>query len=160
MNTTVRHGAVVILLVLFAACGSSGPTSPTGTNPPPALPPPPPNRNFPPLSGPSRTFIFDREQSYPVRDDSHTRKSRVVLYDNGAFGLQYPSLRQGLGYEYRGEYQDANGVIMFLFEFNGRKVGSPFDDATGTLNGDSLTVQYHEIMRHADFEDAVYVLMP
>jgi hypothetical protein len=159
MNTTVRHGAVVILLVLFAACGSSGPTSPTGTNAPPALPPPP-DRNFPPLSGPSRTFIFDRELSYPVRDDSHTRKSRFVLYDNGAFGLQYLSLRQGLGYEYRGEYQDANGVIMFLFEFNGRKVGSPLDDATGTLNGDSLTVHYHEIMRHADFEDAVYVLMP
>ena len=48
---------------------------------------------------------------------------------------------------------------MFLFEFNGRSVGSQWDDATGTIKGDSLTVQYHESMRHADFEDAVYVLM-
>ena len=45
--------------------------------------------NFPPLSGPSRTFIFDGELTYPVRD--FTRKSRFVLYDNGAFVLQYPS---------------------------------------------------------------------
>jgi hypothetical protein len=93
-NSVLGRGAVV-LLVLFAACGSSVPTSPTGTNPPSALPPPTsaPATIFPPLSGPSRTFIFDRELSYPVT--AYTRNSHFVLYDNGAFVLQYPSLGEG-----------------------------------------------------------------
>jgi hypothetical protein len=154
MDTTVRHGAVVILLVLFAACGSSGPTSPTGTNPPLARPSPtpPPPTNFPPLSGPSRTFVFDRELSYRVSD--YTRNSRFVLYDNGAFVLQYSSLGEG---GYRGGYKEANGVV--IFEWEGWSVAGPWG-ATGTLNGDSLTVRYNEIMQHTDFEDAVYRLMP
>src|SRR5688572_25522735 len=90
MYTVVRRSAVVVLVVLSVACGSSGPTSPTGTNRPSALPPPipRPQQSFPPLSGPSRTFIFDGELSYRVRD--FTRQSRFVLYDNGAFVLQYP----------------------------------------------------------------------
>ena len=85
MNTTVRRGAVVVLLVFSVACGSSGPTSPSGTRQPPSLPSPTPRLpiDFPPLSGPSRTFIFDGELSYPVSD--FTRESRFVLYDNGAF---------------------------------------------------------------------------
>ena len=112
MNTTVRRGAVVVLLVLLAACGNSGPTSPTGTSSPSELPPPtppPPQIHFPPLSGPSRTFIFDRELSYPVRD--FTRKSRLVLYDNGAFELQYPPSQYGPGL-FRGAYKNVDGVIM------------------------------------------------
>jgi len=105
------------------------------------------------LSGPSRTFIFDRELTYPVRD--FTRQSRFVLYDNGAFVLDYPSIDNGA---YRGQYRNADGVLMFLFEFQGRSVDEAWDDATGTLSGDALTVQYHEIMQHSDFENAVYVL--
>jgi hypothetical protein len=94
MNTCVRRSAVVVLLTLSAACGSSKPTSPTGTSQPPAAPlPTPPRPDFPPLSGPSRTFFFDREVSYPVSD--YTKKSRFVLYDNGAFVLQYLSLGEG-----------------------------------------------------------------
>jgi hypothetical protein len=58
------------------------------------------------------------------------------------------------------EISITNGVLMFLFEFQGRSVGSPWIDATASLKGDSLTVQYPESMHHADFEDAVYVLMP
>jgi hypothetical protein len=106
------------------------------------------------LSGSSRTFIFDGEVSYRVRD--YTRNSWFVLYDNGAFVLQYPSSSLGNG-TFRGQYEAANDTIMFLFEFQGRAVGTPFDDATGTLKGDSLTVQYPWDMRMADFEDAVYV---
>lgn len=110
---------------------------------------------FPPLSGPSRTFTFDREMAYPVGD--FTRRSRVVLYDNGAFGLHYPSL----AYVYRGAYRNADGVLMFLFDWSmGRSVDEPWDDATGILQGDSLALQYDDIMQHSDFENAVYVLMP
>jgi len=152
VNSVLGRGAVVPLLVLFAACGSSVPTSPTRTNPPSALAPPTsaPATIFPPLSGPSRTFIFDRELSYPVT--AYTRNSHFVLYDNGAFVLQYPSLGEG---GYRGGYKDANGVIVF--EWEGWSGAGPWG-ATGILTGDSLTVQYNEIMHHTDFEDALYVL--
>ena len=111
MNSAVRRGAVVVLLVVSAACGSSEPTAPTGTGQAPALPsaPPPPTTTFPPLSGPSRTFIFEHELSYRVSD--YTRRSRFVVYDNGAFVLQYV----GLG-EYRGGYTDANGIVTFEWE--------------------------------------------
>jgi hypothetical protein len=113
MRTDVRWGAVVVLMVLVGACGSSGPTSPSGTSQPPSLPPalPPVPINFPPLSGPSRTFIFKGELSCGVRD--FTRNSRFVLYDNGAFVLQYPPSSLGDG-AFRGQYRDASGGIMFL----------------------------------------------
>jgi hypothetical protein len=113
--------------------------------------------NFPPLSGPSRTFIFSRAESYPVSD--FTKQSKFVLYDNGAFALQYPASQSGSGL-YRGAYKDESGNIMFLFEFQGRSVGEQWDDATGVLKGDSLTIQYDLLMQHSDFENAVYVLTP
>jgi hypothetical protein len=90
----------------------------------------------------------------------HTSNSRFVLYDNGAFLLQYPPSRFGDG-RFPGAYRDASGIIMFLFRSSsGRSVDEEWDDATGTVNGDSLTIQYRESMHHADFEDAVYMLMP
>jgi hypothetical protein len=82
------------------------------------------------LSGPSRTFVFDRELSYRV--SNYTKESRFVLYDNGAFVLQYV----GLGGGYRGGYTEANGVIVF--EWEGWSAAGPWG-ATGTVKGDSLT---------------------
>ena len=151
MNTTVRHSAAMVLLMLFAACGSSGPTLPTGTSQPPARPSPtpPPVVTFPPLSGPSRTFFFDHELSHPV--SAYTKNSRFVLYDNGAFVLEYVSLGEG---GYRGGYKDANGVITF--EWEGWSSAGPWG-ATGTLQGDLLKVQYNLVMQMTDFEDAVYL---
>ena len=110
------RGAVVVLLVLSATCGGSVPTSPSGTNPSPmptvtlpspTLTPPP---NLPPLSGPARTFIFERAD-YQVAES--TEKSRFVLYDNGAFSLQYLSLG---GLPYRGSYTEENGLLNFTWE--------------------------------------------
>ena len=154
MNTTVRRGAVVASWCFPSHAEVRGlPRQLEQVSPHPFR-----RRlrrlatDFPPLSGPSRTFIFDRELSYRVSD--YTKKSRFVLYDNGAFVLQYPSLGEG---GYRGGYEDANGVITF--EWEGWSVGGPWG-ATGTLEGDSLTVQYNLIMQMTDFEDAVYVLMP
>ena len=151
MTTTVWRGALLVLLMLSAACGSSGPTSPTGTSQPTAVPSPAPQRGIsaPPLSGPSRTFVFDRELSYRVRD--YTKKSRFVLYDNGAFVLRF----EGLAGEHRGAYTEADGVMSF--EWEGWNIGGPWG-ATGALKGDRLTVQYNEIMQWTDFEDAVYAL--
>lgn len=106
---------------------------------------------FPPLSGPSRTFIFERELLYPVTDS--TMKSRLVLYDNGAFVLQYPSTGEG---GYRGGYSEANGALTFAWE--GWSAAGPWG-AAGILTGDSLTLKFNPIMQLTDFEDAVYVLM-
>src|SRR6516165_5800412 len=80
MHPTLRRGAIVVLLVLSAAC-SSGPTSPTTTPQTPVTPlmpsaTPPPTATFPPLSGPSRTFVFDHALSYSV--SNYTKNSQFV----------------------------------------------------------------------------------
>ena len=156
MHPTLRRGAIVVLLVLSAAC-SSGPTSPTTTTQTPVTPlmpsaTPPPTATFPPLSGPSRTFVFDHALSYSV--SNYTKNSQFVLYDNGGFVLQYVSLG---GPGYRGGYTVANGVITLAWE--GWSAAGPWG-ATGTLSGNSLTVRYNDIMQLTDFEDAAYVLAP
>jgi hypothetical protein len=84
MRTGVRWGAVVVLLMIAAACGDSGLLRRLEHVSPRPLPAPPPT--FPPLSGASRTFNFARELSYRVSE--YTKASRFVLYDNGAFVLQ------------------------------------------------------------------------
>jgi hypothetical protein len=152
MNTTIRRGAAVILVVLCSACGSSVPTSPTVIPQPQPLPAPtfPPPRTFPPLSGPSRTFVFDHELTYPVRD--YTKRSRIVLYDNGAFVLRYNDLA-----DYRGGFTESDGVIRFDWE--GWSAAGPWG-ASGTLEKTSLTIQFNFIMQLTDFEDAVYLLTP
>jgi hypothetical protein len=112
----------------------------------------PPRPTFPPLSGPSRTFVFDHALANRVSD--YTIHSRFVLYDNGAFVLQFPTVT---GNGYRGGYTEVNGAITF--EWEGWSVAGPWG-ATGTLNGNSLTAQYNPIMQGTDFEDAVYILAP
>ena len=152
MKTNAGGAALVVLLLLSVACGSSGHASPTAPSPSPThVSPPQPATDFPPLSGPSRTFIFDRELSYRVSD--YTKQSRFVLYENGAFVLQYA----GLNGAYRGGYHTDNGAIVF--EWEGWSAAGPWG-ATGAVNGDSLTVRYNLIMQLTDFEDAVYVRTP
>ena len=153
MSTTVHRGAVVILLVLSAACSRSVPTSPTGTNPSstPTVTVPPasqtPSTSFPPLSGAARTFVFERAN---YRVAGYTEKSRFVLYDNGAFALQYLNLEV----QYRGSYTQENGLISFTW------ADCCGWDATARLEGDSLKVQFGLRMQMSDFEDAVYVRQP
>src|SRR4030095_17000680 len=91
MNTTVRRCAAIALLGSSVACGGSGPTSPTGIDQPAGVSAPTHKGsiNFPPLSGPSRTFVFDGEVSYRVRD--YTRNYRFVLSDYGAVVRPYPA---------------------------------------------------------------------
>ena len=151
MYTAISRGTLVGLVVLSIACGRSTPIAPTASSQRPAVPSPPapPPTNFPALPGLSRTFTFDHELTYRLSD--YTKQSRFVLYDNGAFALQYVSL----GIEYRGGYTESNGVITFQWE--GWSIAGPWG-ATGTLKDGSLTVQYNLIMQLTDFEDAVYGL--
>jgi len=158
-------GAVIVQLALSAACGSSVPTSPTGMSPSPngshvlpgvtpqpsvTLPPSVLPTSFPPLSGPSRTFRFERAD-YQV--SLYTKESHFVLYDNGAFALQ-------VGGQYPGQYRglfttQENGLLQFSFESNW-----PSWSGTGKLEGDSLTVEYNTMMQMDDFENAVYARRP
>jgi hypothetical protein len=151
MSLGISRGTLVGLVVLSIACGRSATTAPTASSQSPAVPssPAPTPTNFPALSGPSRTFAFDHELTYPVSD--YTKQSRFVLYDNGAFALQYGG---AIG-QYRGGYTASNGVITFQWE--GSSSAGPWG-ATGTLKDGSLTVQYNLIMGLSDFEDAVYGL--
>ena len=151
MNTAISRGTLVGVVVLSIACGRSTPTAPTATSQGHAVPSPPapPPTNFPALSGLSRTFTFAHELTYHLSD--YTKQSRFVLYDNGAFTLQYLSL----GIEYRGGYTASNGVVAFQWE--GWSTAGSWG-ATGTLKDSSLAVQYNLIMGLSDFEDAVYGL--
>jgi hypothetical protein len=149
MYTAISRVTLLGVVLLCFACGRSMSTAPTANGQNPAVPssPAPSPGNFPPLSGGSRTFAFNHELTYRLRD--YTRQSRFVLYDNGAFVLQYASL----GGEYRGAYTESNGVITFQWE--GSSTAGAWG-ATGTLKDGSLTVQYNLIMQLSDFEDAVY----
>src|SRR5687767_3486916 len=131
MNTIVRCGTIVGLLMLAAACNADGPTAPSWlrvppstVQPPPApVPPPPapvPPPPIPPFSGPTTTYVFSGPLSCPV--SGFTTASKYVLYDSGAFSFQYVSLA-----EYVGSYRLENGRIDFYFSG---------DVAAGTLNGD------------------------
>lgn len=155
ISSVTRRRAAVALLAVSTACGGSAPSSPSGMTPSPSLQPPTLANpiSFPPLEGAYRTFTFARELAYPVRE--FTRQSPFVLYDNGAFVLQYPPSSIGSG-TYRGQYRHADGTLMFLFEFNGRSVDAAWDDATGSLTSDALTIRYHIQMEQSDFENAVY----
>jgi hypothetical protein len=100
------------------------------------------------LSGPSQTFLFDRTLSAPFFD--FTKDSRFVLYENGAFVLQFFGR---VVVEYRGRYTEADGDV--IFEWEGWSVAGPWG-ATGSLSGDALSVRYNIIMQMSDFEDGVY----
>lgn len=153
MHAIVRAAAVLLPLAFTAGCSSPGPASPTDTRQPPvvASPLPSPPTDLPPLSGPSRTFTFASALSYPV--SAFTKESRLVLYENGAFALQYVKL----GFEYRGKYSEANGVVTF--EWKDSNYSAPWG-ATGTVKDGTLTVRYNVSMQLSDFEDAVYALIP
>ena len=76
---------------------------------------------------------------------------RYVFRDDGLFRLQYTSDRFGF-FEYLGAFtRSATGVLLLQYDGDSRW------QATGTLRGDSLVVDYNDIMIHSDFEPGVFV---
>ena len=151
MIAAVRCGTLLTFMVVFVACDKADPpTAPSPSFPtqprpqPPPMPPPPP-AGQPPLTGPATTYLFSGPLLYPVRD--FTTGSKYVLYETGAFSLQYPSFSDP---GYLGSYRQENDEINFDFGADGSW------DASGTLNGDLLEVRYSQMMEHSDFENAVY----
>src|SRR5690242_21513432 len=108
MRATIVRRSFVAMLVVGAACETPIPTAAPVANAPavtgPVYSPP----KFPPLDGPSRTFIFDHAPWPNVM--SYTVGSQFVLYDTGGFVLQYPGLA------YRGGYTEIAGGYSFDWE--------------------------------------------
>jgi dipeptidyl aminopeptidase/acylaminoacyl peptidase len=103
--------------------------------------------DFPPV--PEGAEIYMREHP-----DSMGSLSRYVLYSDAGFELQYVTDRWG-SFAYKGRYtRDGPGLT---FDFDASSVAGPWQ-ATGTLDGDRLTIRYNLIMIMSDFEDGVYVL--
>lgn len=170
MRTSIRISVGFVLLAVGIACnGSSTSPEPQKKDPEPVVPlppvvppasvpvtpttpqPPAPGVPVPPLEGPSRTFSYAGPLAYNVNDA--TRLSRFVLYDNGAFVLQYP----GYLNETKGRYSVSGNTINFEFAAASTAGGWT---ASGTLIGNSLVVRYNAIMSASDFEDAVYERKP
>jgi hypothetical protein len=149
-----------VLIILSTGCTeSSGPTAPPPTLPPispPGLPPAVnPTPAFPTLSRPGEIFRGSDElyDVFLASNGSHIA-TRYVLYDSTAFGLQFSSYYQGF-FEYTGHYfTAASGALTFTFDLE------PRWQATGILQGDSLTISYNDWAMLSDFIGGVYVRSP
>lgn len=151
VTTAARFITGVVLVASVSACGGRAPTAPTALLPVSTstfVPPPPTASTMPPLTGPSRTFGFER--ALGASPFAYTEHSSFILYDNGAFVLRYGLSQR----DYPGTYAIDNGELTFQFE--GFSDAKPWG-AKGTLLGDTLTVRYSLIMALSDFDDAVYV---
>ena len=138
---------VIGVAILIGGCTTAEiPTAPEASSSSPAPVNPLDNGKTPPENGPVRIYAYRGPASYDV--SWYTLGSQFRLYDNGGFTLVYPHV------SYRGTYRDVDGVIAFAWE--GWSVAGPWE-ASGTLQGDVLTVRYNIIMSLSDFEDAVYV---
>lgn len=112
----------------------------------PGVPPP-----FPAVTRAARVYVLAQYPSYSYHGGPLA--SRYVLYDDGAFGLQYASPRFG-NFEYRGTYTESSGEVDFQWE--GWSAAGPWG-ATAKITEESLTVRYNLIMQLTDFEDGVYL---
>lgn len=137
-----QAGLLFIVVVALVACADPALSRP-GESDSPVQPPP---LGFPALSGTAEVYVAvdDGAIASPL--------SRYVLYDNGAFALQFAGRYDSL--EYRGRYARAGSAITFDWE--GWSAAGPWG-ARGTLSGDSLVVKYNDVMQMTDFVDATYV---
>jgi hypothetical protein len=147
VSTFVRRAALAGVLALFMACGDGDQfTAPTLPRPV-AAPVPSPLPSDPPLSGATTTYQFSAPLSYHV--SPWTERSSFVLYESGAFSLQYEAFEP-----YLGAYQREGNRITFAFSGHASSTGT----AIGTLTdgGDLLEIRFSRGMQLSDFEDAIY----
>ena len=154
-----RSGSTLALAGLagLLGCGAEPrlptnlPSTPPSTTPPVAPTPPPP---VPPtISGP--TVVYMRASPLTWVPGGGHDFYVLGLGSDGAFALLD---RQGsTHWATSGRYSRADSVLTFAF--NGWSVMGPWL-ARGTLHGDSLIIEYGEIMVLTDFEGGVYVRVP
>jgi len=128
------------------------PADPGVTIQPPVVKP-----GFAPITRSGRIY-----SAAPSLDDAYTRYhgasllSRFVLYDDSTFALQFTSAKDGL-FEYDGQFTRVESRIIFTWQ--GWSVAGPWG-AEATLQGDSLTVSYNDIMQLTDFIGGTYKASP
>lgn len=156
-------GAVLALLAaVLGGCGDAYPTAPGQDDAPGVAPHSAVATGFPEPSGPARVYSLVSEDT---RGWTGSRMdSRYVLYDNGAFALQF----SGTSSQTNGRYVDTDGLLELAWEQNSTVPEDHPDparwpgpwEATATLAGDTLSVAYPVHMWLVGFLDAVYVLTP
>ena len=150
--------AAATVSVSTACRDSLPPTEPGFSQPPPPVTDPPARwEPFPQTTRPGRIYRGD-DSIYALFDFSHQGRlaSRYVLYEDATFALQFVSPRFGF-FEYAGEYAQVDSLIDFAFD--GWSTAGPWE-ATGTLRGDSLIVEYNDVMWWSDFINGTYVRSP
>ena len=132
--------ALVLATLVPLALACSDVTGPVDTPLPPSSQPTVPA--FPATTGPAAIYV-EQNSLYPPYS------TRFVLYENGAFALQFPS--SGLPLEFAGAYTRTDSLVTFEWR-SSRAWG-----ATGILRGDELVVRYNVLMQMTDFVDGTYV---
>ncbi len=151
---------VILLVALGAACSEASENGSrlTGPEDPVVLAPP----AFLPLSRPGTIYNGDPG----IYDYSGTRDyhggvvaTRLVLYEDSTFTLQFASPRRGL-FEFPGRYLREAYVVRLEFDGWSLWGGEPvpwlaiaFEEPTG----DALEVRYNAVMQAVDFFDGRYV---
>ena len=158
MNTTARYTIVLSSTLLTLLTGCADPVQPDQP-----VPTASPAQNA--ISAgtlPETTHVGAvYEEASPIyesdgSDAYHggTLRSRFILGEEGGFSLEFFSPNFGM-FEYPGRYS-RDGTALEL-DFDGWSRAGPWL-ATGTLEGDSLTVTYNVVMMLSDFVDGTYVL--
>jgi hypothetical protein len=131
----------------------TGPSPWPGESPqPPAQPTAP--QPFPPLTGAAIAYN-EKTPIYAEWATAGSLVSRYVLYQDGAFELQFETM--ATFFSYSGRYQESNGAVTLVFA----NPGAPGSwVATATLQNGELSVKYNNEMVMADFVDGVYDQAP
>jgi hypothetical protein len=154
MTSACRLG-VLALALAAVSCGENMqlPTPPTVVTVPTSPPPAPPAPNPTPFPG-AGVYVFSPSPGVPIVPSTLT--SRYVLNSDGTFALQYQSSSPfQSSFEFRGRFREAEGRLIFDFDWNGQQSG-----ATAVFSGDSMTVTYNEMMSMSDFENGVFIRTP
>lgn len=155
MRAILRRAMVRATVVLaLVSCSEPGLSPPLEREPPMTLPPAPPlpaTPAFPALTKPGEIYLSTEGPS----EATSNYISRYILYEDNSFDLQY--VGPGMSLSYPGRYLLFGSVIMLDWhEFN--PIGNW--GASGTLNGNTLVVQYNIYMQLSDFIDGTYVRVP
>lgn len=151
-HLTRRPSLLLALGTTFLLACAGAPTDPIVQQDPTLATPPPSSTDvMPPAVG----ELFVRTGGHEEETERYhggSLEERYDVADDGTFRLQFLSARYGF-FEYLGSHTRAGAVLDLAFD-DSNTAGEW--RASGTLDGDCLTVEYNLVMFLADFEDGVY----